>query len=405
MAGQALDGIRVIDLTHYIAGPYCTKLLAMYGADVIKVEPPGGDPARHLLPFAGDDPDPEKSGLFLALNMNKKSVTLNLKTETGKEIFRELIRDADIVVENFAPRVMPSLGLSYESLRETNPNLIMTSISNFGQTGPYRDFKASDLTLFAMGGPMNVMGKPGREPLKLGGNHVQYQAGNVAAAATLGAQYGKEFADLPGQHIDVSMYETQLGTINFRITYLMAYQYRGDVQTRSEEAALGYPSGIFPCAEGYIIFNTTQPGDWPKVCALLERPDLLHDERFSTIQGQNNPGNADEFLMTIWYPWVLEHTAQDIMVKAQAVGILCTAILRIDEVVESRHFNQRNFFPEVSHPVVGTFRYPGPPLKLPASPGRMGRAPLLGEHNEDVYINQLGISRTDLVLLADRGVI
>jgi CoA:oxalate CoA-transferase len=152
MASQALEGVRVLDLTRHVAGPLCAKLLADYGADVIKIETPGrGDPARWIAPFLRDLPDPERSGLFLHLNTNKRGITLNLKTETGRAIFLKLLPSADIVVENFRPRVMPSLGLEYATLSAIKPNLVMTSISNFGQTGPYRDWSASDLILYAMG--------------------------------------------------------------------------------------------------------------------------------------------------------------------------------------------------------------------------------------------------------------
>ena len=193
MADQSLSDVKVLDLTWYIAGPYCTKLLADYGADVIKVERPGsGDPARSLGPFLGDDPHPEKSGLFLHLNTNKRSITLNLKSEMGKKIFKELVKEADILLESFSPRVMPSLGLSYEELEKINPRLVMTSISNFGQTGPYRDFRLSELVLSAMGTAMYIQGVPEREPVKIGGTVIQFQVGNIAAVATIFALYGSE---------------------------------------------------------------------------------------------------------------------------------------------------------------------------------------------------------------------
>jgi CoA:oxalate CoA-transferase len=175
---QALSGIRVIDLTWYIAGPYCTKLLADYGADVIKIERPGsGDPARRMGPFLNDEPHPEKSGLFLHLNTNKRGITLNLKTETGKNIFRDLVKKADILVESFSPRVMPSLGIDYKALEKINPKLVMTSISNFGQKGPYRDFKGSELIFQGFGGYMYLVGTSDREPSKKAGNVIQYQLG------------------------------------------------------------------------------------------------------------------------------------------------------------------------------------------------------------------------------------
>ena len=179
----ALSGIKVIDLTQYIAGPYCTKVLAAYGADVIKIErPPSGDPARNLAPFMDNIPGIERSGLFLYLNTGKKSITLNLKTEEGRKIFLQLVKDADIVVENFAPDTMESLGLSYETLRSLNPKIMMTSISNFGSTGPYKNYKLTDIVMYAMGLTMYGTGLIDREPQKLALTMIQHQAGMIAAA-------------------------------------------------------------------------------------------------------------------------------------------------------------------------------------------------------------------------------
>ena len=169
MTEQALNGVRVLDLTHYIAGPFAAKLLAGYGADVIKIErPDGGDPARQLGPFYHDEVQPEKSGLFLYLNMGKRGVTLNLKHPLGVKIFKELVKTADIVVESYKPGVMAGLGLDYETLEQINPRLVMTSISNFGQTGPYRDYRTSELILRGMGEQMISAGRPDREPTKTG---------------------------------------------------------------------------------------------------------------------------------------------------------------------------------------------------------------------------------------------
>src|SRR3990170_1796852 len=184
MAIGALDGITVLDLGTDIPGPYCAKMLADYGAEVIKIEDPaGGDPARRAGPFPGDIPHLEKSGLFLHLNTNKRSITLNLKSATGRRIFLELVRDADVVVESFRPGVMASFGLDYPALKEVNPRLVMASISNFGQVGPYRDFKASELVLSGMGKDQYHNGIDGRQPLKLGGNAALHQAGYLAALA------------------------------------------------------------------------------------------------------------------------------------------------------------------------------------------------------------------------------
>ena len=186
MSDMALSDVRILDLTRHVAGPFCTKMLADYGADVIKVERPnGGDVTRRMGPFPDDVPHLEKSGLFLHLNTNKRGVTLNLRSATGKRMFMELVKQVDVVVENFAPRVLPSLGLAYEDLEQINPQVILVSISNFGQTGPYRDYKASEIVLHGMGGNLRSLGLPEREPVKYGSHVALRQAGLIGAAATM----------------------------------------------------------------------------------------------------------------------------------------------------------------------------------------------------------------------------
>ena len=245
----ALSDLRVLDFTHYIAGPYATKLLADHGADVLKVERVGdGDGARRIGPFPGDVPHPEKSGMFLHLNTNKRSFTLNLNSRRAQSIVKQLVEDVDVVVESFRPGQMAKFGLDYDTLRTVNPQLVMTSISNFGQTGPYRDFRTSDLIIYGMGGEMYSTGLEDREPLKLGENVVLYQAGAIAATATMGAVFSDG-----SQHVDVSLMETQVGSIDRRMSMLLAYQYNGEISRRSATAtAGGYPNGVFICLDGYV---------------------------------------------------------------------------------------------------------------------------------------------------------
>ena len=220
MSEQALSDIKVLDFAHHIAGPYCTKLLADYGADVIKVERPGsGDVSRRLGPFLGNIPHPEKSGLFLHLNTSKRSITLNLKTEAGRKIAHELVADVDIVVESFRPGTMSSFGLGYDDLKAINPALVMTSVSNFGQTGPYKAYRGSEIIFYGMGGEMGSTGLEDREPVKLGGTVGLYQTGSMAAVATMGALFAARYQDI-GQHVDVSIMETQLSTQDRRTSSL-----------------------------------------------------------------------------------------------------------------------------------------------------------------------------------------
>ena len=402
MTEQALSDVKVLDLTWYVAGPYCTKLLADYGADVIKVERPDkGDPARGFGPFPGDAPDPEKSGLFLHLNTNKSGITLNLKAEAGKRIFKELVRDVDLLVENFSPRIMPSLGLDYESLERINPGLVMVSISNFGQTGPYRDFKATDIVEYALGGPMFSTGIPEREPLQLYNNVIQYQAGSCAAVAALVAIYGSEIRG-NGEHVDISIMETQAGGIDRTPTMRITYQYTGDVSPRLP-VGWAFASGVFPCKDGYMDIMGSAIF-FPKMAAMLGMPELLEHPRFSNFIEQARPEVAEEFL-TILLPWLQERTKREIWEAAQEVQMLSAPIYTSEDLLKDPHYNERGFWVEIDHPVTGTVKYPGAPFKMLETPWQIRRpAPLLGQHNQEV-LGKLGYTKEDLVRLRQQGVI
>ena len=226
-----LEGVRIIDLTLETTGPFCTRLLADYGADVIKIEPPGGDPARALPPFADDTPGPDRSGTFLFLNTNKRSVVLDLEDDADRERLLDLVAGADAVVESFAPGRLDELGLGYERLAEVNPMVVLTSISPFGQDGPYRDWQATDFTYYAMGGPMLSTGHIDRESIRLGGRWAGYHTGYMAALATVVGVHAAELRG-EGEHLDVSGFEVHTGSVDSRLTQLQAYQYSGRLSPR-----------------------------------------------------------------------------------------------------------------------------------------------------------------------------
>jgi len=400
---QPLNNLKVLDLTHYIAGPYCTKLLADYGAEVIKIEKPGqGDGSRKMGPFPDDRPHPEKSGLFLHLNTNKKGVTLNLKTMSGVKIFKKLVRRADVLVENFAPGVMPKLGLEYERLKQVNPKLVLTSISNFGQTGPYRDYKASELVLYGMGGAMVSTGMPD-QPLKLAGSVKQYQAGTVASVATMGAVFTGKLQSI-GQHVDISIMEIQEGSADRRATSILCHAYSGGtVFFRSERLGLlVLPHGRYPCKDGFVEYAGAQPVFWPRWVKMMEMPELLDDPRFKDL---GDLSHKDEF-EAIFLPWLGQQTKRGATEKAQKVGVPGAALLTPKDVVEDSHLDDREFFVEITHPEAGKFRYPGAPFKMEKTPWAVrSPAPRLGEHNESVYGDLLGYDRKDLVRLRNAGII
>lgn len=391
-----LTGVRVLDLTHFHAGPRCTKLLADFGADVIKVErPAGGDPARALGPFPGDIPNLEASGTFLFLNTNKRGITLDLKTEAGRDICLALAARADIVVENFRPGVMDALGLGYPVLSALNPAVILTSISNFGQTGPYRDLPASELTLSAMGGPMNVTGYREREPLKLAGNVVQYHAGSVAAYATLLALYAVEGAraagePAQGEWIDVSIYETQAGFRDRRVINLTAHAYTGDTGKR------GIPgsrpgAGVRPCADGFVNIHASSPSRFAEFLRLIGRADLV-----PIFAGVSPFTATDSDLLgeveANYRVWLLDKTKHEAAALAQRHHLLAAPVNTVRDLVEDAGFEARGVFETVDHPATGPLRYPGRPFIMSESsrpPAR--RAPLLGEHTAEV-LAEIGLN-------------
>jgi len=406
MVEQALSDVKVLDLTWHIAGPYCTKLLADYGADVIKVERPGkGDPARAMGPFFKDEPNPEKSGLFLHLNTNKKGVTLNLNSATGKKIFKQLVADSDILVESFSPHVMSGLGLDYQTLEKINPRLVMVSISSFGQTGPYRDFKASEIVEYAMGGEMYSTGSAGREPLKLGGNVIQYQSGTVAAVATLGAFYAAEFQEI-GQHVDVSIMETQAGSADRRIMYILSYIMAGVITTRwppPREAVrmLIMPQGVYPCKDGFV--NTLSlPQWWSRYIEALGMPELKDDPRFQNIYSAEAGMEFD----AIWYSWLADHTKEELFEIFLKSKIASAPVNSPQDLLKNAQLEARGYFVEVDHPETGKVTYPGAPFKMSETSWQIRQpAPLLGQHNEEIYCGRLGYTKQELVKLREGGII
>jgi len=383
---QPLSGIRIVDLSQGITGPFSTRILSGFGADIIKVERPStGDWARRVGPFPGDVSHLEKSGLFLFLNTNKRGITLDLKSTDAVEALRGLVKTADILVESYKPGVMERLGLGYEALKEINPDLIMTSVSNFGQTGPYRDYEASELIFFGMGGAMTSKGLPDRYPLKLGGSHVQYQAGSVAAMATLFALYGREHQDMGGQQVDISIFESQMGSINGRLSSLLAYQYNGERGRRVAGPRQGYPGGTYRAKDGHVMVNGAG-ARWPLTVKMLGMPELLEDPRFAPPDGQRSQEGKEEFERTIWLPWLMERTAVQVMEECQEYEIPAVAVSTMEQVVHNNpQFEAREYLTEIEHPVAGKFLYPGSPIYNDHGWWSTRRpAPLLGQHNGEI---------------------
>ena len=395
---RALDGLRVLDLTHHVAGPYCTKLLADFGAEVIKIERPSGDPTRRIPPFAHDEPHHERSLLFAYLNTGKKSVTLNLKTPTGKALFRQLLQDAHILVENFAPRVMPSLGIDYQTLAADNPALIMLSVSNFGQTGPYRNYKAADIIHYALGGLMYIFGSAEREPLKHALRQTQFKAGTNAATAALIAWYHRQFTG-EGQHIDISIQECVASALRDTTSL---YTYAGSTRQRQPAYTGDMPRSPVAADDGYIVpIHFGGAVDWNAVADFIDAPALKDDafatpeSRFANAQALHE---ALEAGMARWRKFDLMREAH------KRRGHIYGVVHSPAEVLASEQYAARAYFANITHPVIGDAVYPGAPFIMSETPWQAtAPAPLLGEHNKPILCDKLGLSLDDLNTLTASG--
>jgi crotonobetainyl-CoA:carnitine CoA-transferase CaiB-like acyl-CoA transferase len=398
----ALGDVNVLDLTHYIAGPYCTKLFADYGPDVIKIEPPGGEGGRRLAPFVGDDPHPEKSGLFCFLNTNKRGLTLNLAGDSGREVFLALLEGADLVVESFRPGVLDELGIGWERIHAANPRCSLVSISNFGQSGPYRDYKASDLVLFAMGGEMYSMGVPEREPVKQGGTSTLYQSGAAAAAAAMGVLSGQRRQGV-SQRADLSIFESHVGGADRRPQCIVAYSFSGRVNNRVPGSTLGLASGVYPCADGYVEIAGGGP-NWDRTVRMLGSPEFLDDPKWTAPGAGIDPELKAEF-DGFFYGWLLQRTKREVWAAGQEVHVLCSPLYTTADLVSDEHFRSRGFWQEIEREFIGRQTFPGRPFLMSESPWKLRRpAPTLGQHTVEI-LTSLGYDGDDILELRQIGVI
>lgn len=403
MVEGALSDLKIVEYADFISGPFCAKLMADLGAEVIKVEPPSGDKARRSGPFPSDVPHPERSGLFLYLNTNKLGITLNLKSTTGTKIFKELIKQADILIENYPPSVMKELGLSYETLAQVNPRLVLTSIAPFGQSGPYRDYKATNLVSMHMGGigyytPGAVDDLEAEPPLKGGGHQAHFIAGLMAALLSLSGIFMRTATGL-GQHIDLSEHEA----VAFNILRDMAgYTYEKVVPSRLKSQVRAF-GNFLPCKDGYVQLYSTDDRQWRGFVEAMGNPAWAEDERYRDPASRT--ANWDSLEPRI-IEWASQRSKEEIYQTVQPKHAACAPVNTIAEVLRSRQLASRAFFIEIDHPDTGKLKYPGAPCKFSQTPFQIARpAPRLGQHNEEVLSQRLGYTHQELVRMKESGVI
>jgi len=398
----ALTGYRVLDLSD-VKGAYGTKLLADLGAEVIKVENPQGDPTRGLPPFAQDIPDLERSLPFVFRNANKLGITLNLETKDGQHLLGRLVESTDVLVESFPPGFMADRGLAYDSLGKINPSLIMASVSEFGQSGPYRDWKGSPIVDMALSTSLIESGFPGKAPCSLPGLPA-YDATSIMAAISIVLALFERGSSGEGHYIDVSVHENaRLAIFPWMVT-LHSYNLNADGPPPAAEGRMGaalYP--VYPCQDGFVRVVTLSPWQWDALMKVIGKPQALAGPEWRELV--HRIIHAAE-LYDVMVEFTKDRTMMDLFETGDREGVPIAPILSLSDFVDSPQTRAREFFLDMQHPVLGEFQYPGPPYKWTETPCLVKRsAPRLGEHNVAILCEGLGLSRTALAALRCAGVV
>ncbi|AER67546.1 Formyl-CoA transferase [Thermovirga lienii DSM 17291] len=393
----ALSNLRVLDLTRVLAGPFCTMILADMGADVIKIEiPERGDDTRQMGPFKEGE-----SAYYMNLNRNKRGITLNLKSAKGKEIFLELVKRADVVVENYRPGTMEKLGLGYEVLKEVNPRIIYAAISGFGQTGPYKMRPGYDIIAQAMSGLMSTTGWPGGEPTRTGTAIGDVLGGLSCAIGILAAVNARSITG-KGQMVDVALVDSAVASLEIiNMIYLVEGRVPERIGNRYEST---YPYDSFRTSDGSIVIGAGNDRLWQKLCEVMGKPDIAEKPEFLRIKDRVE---HHEEVKAIIEEWTMKHKMQEVLDLLEAEGIPCAPIMTIDKVVNDPHIAEdRQMFVETYHPIAGAIKITGSHIKLSDTPPAIKTcSPLLGQHNKDIYVGELGMDEAEIDKLKEEGVI
>lgn len=390
-----LSGIRILDLTRMLAGPYGTQLLADMGAEVIKIEDPGGDPMRRMGPHFKQG----ESAYFLSANRGKKSVTLNLKSTQGRQLFFDLVAKSDVVFENFRPGVMERLGYSYETLKALKSDLIMCSISGYGQTGPRREQPAFDLVLQAVGGAMSITGEPGRVPVRMG-LPVADLAGGMFGALAVAAALHRRAQTGEGAYLDISLLDGQVSLL----TYMAHYYFTGGQVpppwgAQHENVV---PYNAFATTDGHLVIAVFTEKFWAAFCRALELDDLIDDPRFAINEDRRR---NREGLNTLLAERFRTCSTAEWIARLKEAGIPAGPIQGVDDVLNDPQVLARNMRTTVEHPSIGPLDIIGNPIKVADTDETFAPPPLLGQHTEQVLTELLGYSSEKTAALREAGVI
>jgi len=394
-AKRPLEGIKVLDLGRAIAAPYCAQMLADMGADVIKIERPGiTDEMRAYPPFMKDNdgaPTTEGHG-YMAVNRNKKAITLDLSKPAAQEILKKLAKNADVLIENYKVGDLKRYGLDYDAIREINPRIIYCSITGYGQSGPYARRPGFDSVFQAMSGVMSVTGDPAQPPQRVGYIVSDVTAGMTAAQAVLGALYWRDVKGGTGQHIDISLVESQIAAMGVHFTnYLLTGTVPRRAGVKTAGAVIAQP---FPCSDGMLQISAQRDEEFARFAHTIGRADLAEDERFRTRKGRVE---NEEALVAILNPILEKDTRANWSKKFEANNIIHSPIYAIDEVLEDEHIKSRDIVVSVEHPLRKDTRLVRNPIRYSESVlDKYAPPPLAGQHNEDVYKSLLGLSDEEL---------
>jgi len=392
-----LEGIKVLDLSRVLAGPFCCMLLGDMGADVVKVERVGrGDDVRSVGDKVGGE-----SLYFLMMNRNKRGITLDFRQPEGIALLKSLIREADVLVENFRAGTMEKMGCGYDVLKEINPRLIMASISGFGQDGPYADYACYDMIAQAMSGLMDMTGEPDRPPVTTGTFFVDYSTGLYAAFGILGALRARDLTGV-GQRVDVALLDTAL---SFLITAIPEYLLLGKKMTRrGNRDRYCAPANLFRAKDGrWVFIASATDALFPQLLKVMGREEVLQDPRFAKNEARMKHIEEGEALLA---EWVRVRTADEVVGLVRGAGLPCAKVATIDEVVEDPQVRHREMLVEIDHPTVGRFPMHGLNIHFSHTPQEIRRPPpLLGQHNEEVYGRWLGFDSVAVAQLKSKGVI